>query len=100
MSVVAALSEWLVHTNRRTNGSWEQTYERGVPVADLTAVDEDFATVAPGPTGTTVHFRPDPTLVPTAPWSAVELGRLITGSPLTDRLSVSILIEPSTIAEA
>ncbi|MCG0069047.1 hypothetical protein L0F81_38275 [Streptomyces tricolor] len=25
MSVVAALSEWLIHTNRRLNGSWSRT---------------------------------------------------------------------------
>ena len=53
MSVVAALSEWLIHTNRRTNGSWTQTYEHGVPTTDLTPVAGD------GTTGTTVHFQPD-----------------------------------------
>lgn len=52
MSVVAALSEWLIHTNRRVNGSWTQRYERGIPVTDLTPVESD------GTTGTTVHFRP------------------------------------------
>ena len=53
MSVVAALSEWLIHTNRRTNGSWTQTYEHGVPTTDLTPVADD------GTTGTMVHFQPD-----------------------------------------
>ncbi|UUV31057.1 ATP-binding protein [Amycolatopsis roodepoortensis] len=52
VSVVAALSEWLVHTNRRRNGSWTQRYERGVPVSDLTPIPDD------GTTGTTVRFRP------------------------------------------
>ncbi|OXM57118.1 ATP-binding protein [Amycolatopsis thailandensis] len=52
MSVVAALSDWLVHTNRRHNGSWTQRYERGVPVTDLTPIADD------GTTGTTVRFRP------------------------------------------
>ncbi|MFD9124183.1 ATP-binding protein [Kitasatospora sp. NPDC059571] len=53
ISVVAALSEWLVHTNRRRNGAWTQRYEHGVPVTDLVPI--------PGSeeTGTTVHFRPD-----------------------------------------
>jgi hypothetical protein len=41
MSVVAALSEWLIHTNRRVNGSWTQRYEHGIPVTDLEAVDSD-----------------------------------------------------------
>jgi DNA gyrase subunit B len=54
MSVVAALSQWLVHTNRRHNGAWTQRYENGVPVTDLVVVDGD------GKTGTTVHFMPGP----------------------------------------
>jgi topoisomerase IV subunit B len=53
MSVVAALSQWLIHTNRRTGGSSTQRYEHGVPTRDLTPVADD------GTTGTTVHFQPD-----------------------------------------
>ncbi|WP_344596051.1 ATP-binding protein [Streptomyces violaceusniger] len=53
MSVVAALSEWLIHTNRRLNGSWTQRYEHGVPVIDLEPVEAD------GTTGTCVRFLPD-----------------------------------------
>ncbi|MFC0645550.1 ATP-binding protein [Cellulomonas phragmiteti] len=52
MSVVSALSDWLVHRNRRLEGSWTQRYEQGVPVTDLVPVDPD------GTTGTTVHFLP------------------------------------------
>ncbi|MEU2251266.1 ATP-binding protein [Streptomyces sp. NPDC019224] len=52
MSVVAALSDWLIHTNRRADGSWTQRYEHGVPVTDLDPVAAD------GRTGTRVHFRP------------------------------------------
>ncbi|GII82181.1 hypothetical protein Ssi03_01710 [Sphaerisporangium siamense] len=37
----AALSEWLVHTNRRRNGSWTQRYAHGVPVSDLEPVAGD-----------------------------------------------------------
>lgn len=55
MSVVAALSAWLVHANRRRGGSWTQRYEHGVPVTDLVAVADD---------GTTVRFRPDDSLAP------------------------------------
>ncbi|MFI5691109.1 hypothetical protein ACIA58_04675 [Kribbella sp. NPDC051586] len=54
MSVVAALSDWLIHTNRRANGSWTQRYEGGIPVTDLEPL------VGDGTTGTTVRFRPDP----------------------------------------
>lgn len=53
MSVVAALSEWLVHVNRRESGSWSQRYEHGVPVTDLVQIADDETT------GTTVHFRHD-----------------------------------------
>ncbi|MFD7894168.1 hypothetical protein [Streptomyces sp. NPDC059743] len=53
MSVVAALSEWLVHTNRRQDGAWTQRYEHGVPVTGLEPVAGD------GTTGTVVHFCPD-----------------------------------------
>lgn len=58
MSVVAALSEWLVHTNRRANGFWTQRYEHGIPVTDLTPIESD------GTTGTTVHFLPSAGLAP------------------------------------
>lgn len=53
MSVVAALSEWLIHTNRRTGWSCTQRYEHGVPSTDLTPVADD------GTTGTAVRFQPD-----------------------------------------
>lgn len=56
MSVVCALSRDLVHTNRRTNGSWTQRYAAGLPVTDLIPVADD------GTTGTDVRFTLDPTL--------------------------------------
>lgn len=59
MSVVAALSIWLEHTNHRVEGAWTQRYEHGVPVADL--IDVPACTR----TGTTVRFRPAPQLVAT-----------------------------------
>ncbi|MEU0033533.1 ATP-binding protein [Streptomyces sp. NPDC006333] len=62
MSVVAALSEWLIHTNRRLNGSWSQRYEHGVPVTGLEPVESD------GTTGTCVRFLPDQALRPR--WSS------------------------------
>ena len=57
MSVVAALSVWLLHVNRRENGSWSQRYDHGVPVMDLVSVPDNTTT------GTTVHFQPDPRLL-------------------------------------
>ncbi|MER7485579.1 ATP-binding protein [Streptomyces sp. NPDC126497] len=61
VSVVAALSEWLVHTNRRLDGSWSRRYEHGVPVTGLEPVEAD------GTTGTCVRFLPDEAL--RAQWS-------------------------------
>ncbi|WP_406632350.1 hypothetical protein [Amycolatopsis sp. WGS_07] len=52
MSVVAALSEWLVHTNRRAEAAWTQRYRHGVPADELVAVPSDWST------GTTVRFLP------------------------------------------
>lgn len=61
MSVVAALSTWLEHTNFRVEGGWTQRYEHGIPIADLAEVP------AAANTGTTVWFRPDTELVSAAP---------------------------------
>ncbi|WP_030767746.1 DNA gyrase [Streptomyces sp. NRRL F-2664] len=61
MSVVAALSEWLIHTNRRLDGAWTQRYEHGVPVTGLQPVEAD------GTTGTCVRFLPDE--APPSAWS-------------------------------
>ena len=65
MSVVAALSDRLVHHNRRQDGAWTQEYRRGLPVTDLLPVAADPAT------GTTVTFWPSsgvqpPLVVPVA----------------------------------
>ncbi|WP_460105038.1 hypothetical protein [Streptomyces sp. YKOK-J1] len=69
MSVVAALSEWLVHTNRRHNGAWTQRYEHGVPVTGLEPLQAD------GSTGTTVRFAPTRTLRPHGPLNPEDLTR-------------------------
>ncbi len=56
ISVVAALSTWLMHTNRRTNGAWTQRYEHGIPTSGLVPVEPT------GETGTAVRFSVDPGL--------------------------------------
>ena len=84
MSVVAALSQWLVHTNRRRNGAWTQRYEHGIPVTDLVPVDDD------GTTGTTVHFMPDGAVRAVRPASVSEVSRLVRWPSLT----VEIMEEP------
>lgn len=70
ISVVAALSEWLIHTNRRLNGSWTQRYEHGIPVTDLTPIPDDCTI------GTVVHFLPSRALVSNSHISASKLRRL------------------------
>lgn len=67
MSVVAALSTRLEHTNRRVEGAWTQVYDRGEPRSDLTPVPTD------GSTGTTVRFWPDDDLLPPSDPIDVEL---------------------------
>ncbi|MFE5215054.1 MULTISPECIES: ATP-binding protein [unclassified Streptomyces] len=69
MSVVAALSEWLIHTNRRLQGSWSQRYEHGIPVTDLQPVEAD------GSTGTCVRFLPYEALRSRWLLSAGDVGR-------------------------
>jgi DNA gyrase subunit B len=56
VSVVNFLSEWLRLEIRRDGGVWEQEYARGVPTAKLKKVGTSPKT------GTTVTFRPDPTI--------------------------------------
>ncbi|MFF4037447.1 hypothetical protein [Streptomyces sp. NPDC001816] len=69
MSVVAALSEWLMHTNRRLDGAWTQRYEHGVPVTDLEPLQAD------GTTGTLIRFLPDTALRSQGLPTTDDLGR-------------------------
>lgn len=82
MSVVAALSTWLVHTNRRTRGSWTQRYEHGIPRTGLSPLPDD------GTTGTTVHFLADQSFTQGVQISASELETL--SQTLAPVLSVEV----------
>jgi topoisomerase-4 subunit B len=82
MSVVAALSEWLVHTNRRRNGSWTQHYQRGIPITDLIPIPDD------GTTGTTLRLLPDIAVVSDTQILASKLRQLAT--VLRPHLSVDV----------
>jgi topoisomerase IV subunit B len=86
MSVVAALSAWLVHTNRRRNGAWTQRYEAGVPVTELTPVAPN------GTTGTLVRFLPDSALMADIEIPERELRQLAAG--FGQRLSIEVRHEP------
>ncbi|MGY0236176.1 hypothetical protein [Longispora urticae] len=85
MSVVAALSAWLVHTNHRLGRAWSQRYEHGLPITDLIPIQSDNST------GTTVRFLPDP--VPGTPEPpANDLIRLARAT--WPHLSVALTVEP------
>ena len=75
MSVVSALSEWLLHENRRLDGGWGQRYQRGVPLDNLVELAPD------GSTGTLVHLLPKKGLLPL---SERDLASLHTAWPLLD----------------
>ena len=87
MSVVAALSEWLIHTNRRRNGAWTQRYDHGIPVTDLLAIPDGDAT------GTTVRFRPNAALGISGLPSASDLVQLVAIWP---QLTVHVVEDDAT----
>ncbi|HET9371941.1 MAG TPA: DNA topoisomerase IV subunit B [Vicinamibacterales bacterium] len=63
-SVVNALSRELIATVRRDGATWEQKYKQGAPQGGVKKI---------GPargTGTTVFFRPDPTIFPKTTFEA------------------------------
>lgn len=69
ISVVAALSRWLTHTNGRQDGAWTQRYERGLPSTDLVPIE------SPNDTGTTVHFLMDHELMPRTEITSASVSR-------------------------
>src|SRR5881227_2270179 len=54
VSVVNALSEWLIAEVRRDGKVYKQEFARGVPIGDMQTVGEAIVT------GTTITFMPDP----------------------------------------
>ncbi len=54
VSVVNALSEWLIVKVKRDNKEYMQRFEKGIPVTDLKVIGGETNT-----TGTTIEFRPD-----------------------------------------
>jgi DNA gyrase/topoisomerase IV subunit B len=64
-SVVNALSESLVATIKRDGATWEQKYERGVPVTKLTKVSSGNRG-----TGTSIYFKPDADIFETVEFDA------------------------------
>src|SRR5205085_9805451 len=63
VSVVNALSEWLVAEVRRDGKSYRQEFARGVPQGDMEVVGEAINT------GTTITFMPDAEIFEEIEWS-------------------------------
>ncbi len=63
VSVVNALSEWLVARVRRDGMEYEQKFERGVAITELQPIGNSNIT------GTTIHFMPDSTIFDTIEFS-------------------------------
>jgi DNA gyrase subunit B len=85
MSVVAALSQRLIHTNRRHDGAWTQRYEHGLPVTGLVSIPDNDTT------GTAVRFLPGAAIGTTGELSTPELAELTLTA--WSRLRVEILDE-------
>jgi DNA gyrase subunit B/topoisomerase-4 subunit B len=66
-SVVNALSRELIATVRRDGSTWEQRYKQGAPVGGVKKLG------AARGTGTTVFFRPDPTIFPKTQFDAATI---------------------------
>jgi DNA gyrase subunit B len=67
VSVVNALSEWLVATVQRDGKTWQQEFARGEPTTKMKAI---------GPTkdtGTTISFKPDPEVFEETVWETATL---------------------------
>jgi DNA gyrase subunit B len=64
VSVVNALSEWLVAEVRRDGKIWRQEFQRGEPTGDLQKVG-----VSKKETGTTISFLPDQEIFEELEWS-------------------------------
>jgi topoisomerase-4 subunit B len=88
-SVVNALSEWLVVTIKRDGGVYEQRFENGGKPA--TTLERKGNT---NQTGTTIHFKPDPTIFSTTTYNYETLcERLRESAFLLKGIKIDILDE-------
>ncbi|WP_449540133.1 DNA topoisomerase IV subunit B [Ferdinandcohnia sp. Marseille-Q9671] len=88
-SVVNALSEWLQVTIKRNGFVYEQRFENGgIPVTTLENVGKT------NQTGTTIHFKPDPTIFSTITYNFETLSeRLRESAFLLKGLKIEIIDE-------
>ena len=89
VSVVNALSEWLVVEICRDGKRWRQEFERGEPKTELELIDSESNS-----TGTKITFLPDSTVFDEVNWSVQTLlQRLRETAFLTQGLRISLLDE-------
>jgi len=93
-SVVNALSRELTATVKRDGATWEQRYKQGTPVGGVKKI---------GPargTGTTVYFKPDPTIFPKVAFDPkIIRERLEVASYLHKGVKVTFVNETASGAE-
>jgi len=65
VSVVNALSAWLIATVKRNGKVYRQEFERGVPTTEMTVIGE----CGDSETGTTISFMPDSQIFEEIEWS-------------------------------
>ncbi len=94
-SVVNALSEWLIVTIKRDGFVYEQRFEDGgKPVTTLEKLGKT------NQTGTTIHFKPDPTIFSTTTYNLETLSeRLRESAFLLKGLKIEIIDERNDIHE-
>ncbi len=88
ISVVNALSEWLIAEVRRDGNVYRQEFARGAPQGDMETVGEAIDT------GTTITFMPDPEIFEEIEWSTETLSqRLRETAFLTRGLRITLTDE-------
>jgi DNA gyrase subunit B len=92
VSVVNALSEWLIVESVREGKVWRQSYARGVPTSKVEAIGR-----AGDRRGTTTTFKPDPTVFDTVEVSfEVVTQRLRESAYLTKGIHIRLVDERVT----
>jgi len=95
VSVVNALSKKLVMTIKRDGKIWEQTFERGKPITELTSIGTTNRT------GTTIHFWPDEEIFETTQFkSSILIKRFKELAYLNPQITINFENEQDNIKES
>jgi len=95
VSVVNALSKKLVMTIKRDGKIWEQTFEKGKPVTELTPIGNTNRT------GTTIHFWPDDSIFETTDFkSSILIKRFKELAYLNPQITINFENEQDGVKES